>query len=505
MSEQFANLIGVNDFTNEELDLIKETKGRPQEVLAFIVKDYDNLGVSDDVLYFFNGKYYEPLRDSDIHRLIYAFYMKNGLRTKFNLSKERELVFSIKHNDKLRDLNFDADEALINLNNGVFNIDSGELLPHDKKHMFSYCLDVDFKPEDKACPVFLNFLDGLFASSGEWEKGYVTDKDEVENILRLCGYLIYPRVKKQVEKMFILLGEGSNGKSVLIDTIKMFFPKKFITSMSLTVLSNEEGFQRESIIHSRVNVSVEERNGEIKTEELKKIISGETISVNRKWLGGGAIDITPRCKVLAANNNMPYFSDTSFGTVRRLQLFHFKNRFMEEGAYAKEKEPIKYRIFKQVNKDWLEDALQKEKSAIFNQFLAGLARFKAANWKFIETDSARRILEDYREGSDTLGTWLVENFEIGNDEAADFMTNQEIYNEFCDWYQINFNKKTTSSTSTIGKRIKERFRLEPTKRYSANGQIYGYMLRRRDPIIELTKELGQPESSVDAIQSLLKF
>lgn len=489
MIEQASYLLGVDDYSEVDKENIKATAGKPQEVLPYLVKKWENLGLAYGDLYLFNGKCYEPLDQVYIDRLIYNFYLKMELKSKFNLNRAKELIYSMKHYWEVRDLELDKEENLINLENGVFNLDTYELYPHSRDYQFSYTLDVSYDPTQTACPTFEKFIQGLFATGGTFEEGYDYDVNEVENILRMCGYLIYPR--NRIDGMFILLGEGSNGKSVLIDVIKGFFPQKYVTSLSLGTISNPDSFGRESLMRSKINICSEEKGGQIDSEELKRIISGDQISIQRKFQNG-ASELTPRTKIAVAVNNMPYFNDTTFGTIRRLIMFHFRNRFLSETDYNNAYDPTKFRIFKRVDKYWLERELKKEKSAIFNQFLEGLKRLKKEDWEFVPTESSKSILEDYKIVSDVLGTWLRDNYEVGT--TKDFVKSMDVYSEFCDFYLQNYGKRTTHSTASLGKRIKEQFRIDREQKYLDGGRAYGYVLRKRDPGMEM---LGEAEEYED--------
>ena len=107
---------------------------------------------------------------------------------------------------------------------------------------------------------------------------------------------------------------------------------------------------------NKLNICSEEKGGQIDSEELKRIISGDQVSIQRKYQNG-ASELIPKTKIVVAVNNMPYFNDTTFGTIRRLIMFHFRNRFVSEADYKNEEDPEKFRIFKRVDKFFLEKEL----------------------------------------------------------------------------------------------------------------------------------------------------
>ncbi len=463
-SDAFEATLGISfDDSSEELKAIKATGGKPSRLFPYLIEDFSLFGYFGPDLYKYTGKYYEPFTDFDIDRYIRKFYLYNELADKYNQSKARELKAMIKFDPNIVKDDFDNYDYLVNLNSGIYNYDTKELIPHSHKYKFTYALDVDYDPKKDSgdCPIFKKFLQGCFAKRGTWEGGFDYDEDTYENILRLCGYLLYPVNRK--EGLFIFLGEGSNGKSVLMDTLQLFFPAKYITRLSLNAISNGEGFTREGLIRSRVNFCSEAKGGQIDSEELKKVASGEGITIQRKHTS--AMEMISRCKVVVNANNAPYFNDTTHGILRRLFFFNFKNRFMPVKDYEAEKDQEARGIYRQIDKKWLEDHIKEEKTAIFKMFLDALDRFRKDDWQFVKSQNMEEIFEDYKEGADTLGTWLSEHYELGV-VGVDFISVDDIYNRFRIWYDDNFSKKYGYSSLAVARKIKERFRIpNATRQY----------------------------------------
>ncbi len=466
---------------NERERAIKMTGGKPTLVFPYLVDDFSNFAYFDKDLYQFNGTNYEPFTEMMMDRHIRNFYVQNGLENKYSVAKARELKAMIKFDPNIQIAQFDDYDHLVNLNNGIYNYDTKELIPHSKEYKFTYKLDVNYDKYRTECPTFTRFLEGCFADSGNWNDGYIYDKDTVENIIRLCGYLLYPR--NTIEGLFIFLGEGSNGKSVLMDVLRMFFPDKYITNLSLNTISNEDGFQREKLIRSRINFCTEQRGGSINAEELKKVASGEGITVQRKF--NEAFDFRSHTKIVVSANNMPYFNDNTYGILRRLYMFSFKNKFVTKKDYDKETHHARKRIFLQAEKNSLLDKLKEEKEAIFNLFLDGLERLKNDEWQFIDTVNMSEIKREYIEGSDTLSTWINNNFIQGTEDHYEFISTEDIYNEFKNWYYSNFGKNTTYSALAMVKKLRSIFRLGEPERMMINGRrITGYNLIRRSDLSE---------------------
>ena len=98
---------------------------------------------------------------------------------------------------------YNTDNYLLNCFNGIVNLKTGELIPHDKKYMTSKNthIECDLVNEPKR---WKQFLLEIFDNS----------QDMVDFIQVALGYTLTGDTKEQV--MFQCYGEGANGKSVFL-------------------------------------------------------------------------------------------------------------------------------------------------------------------------------------------------------------------------------------------------------------------------------------------------
>ena len=115
MPKIYSNLLGVQDYTDQEEKTIRDSKGKPQKLMEYFVKTWENLGVAYGDLYIYNGTNFEPMSQLDIDRLIYNFYVDHSIQDYFNLNRAKEITYSLKHFSKVRDLDLDSYDNLINL------------------------------------------------------------------------------------------------------------------------------------------------------------------------------------------------------------------------------------------------------------------------------------------------------------------------------------------------------------------------------------------------------
>jgi phage/plasmid-associated DNA primase len=261
--------------------------------------------------------------------------------------------------------------------------------------------------------------------------------------------------------MFIFFGTGSNGKSIIIEHIyKKFFDKKFMSSMSLNALSKEDNAARKQLLTARVNFATEQKaSSDIESDELKKIINGEDISIRRMYQD--TITHAPKCKIMVAENRFARFKDTSEGTRRRLFMINFPNRFEKDPVkYKKIKNPRQYRVFPALYEEDIIKNLNNELPAILNIFLDGLEELRKNHWNIIESKNSEDIFNEYIKESDYVGSWLEENFEK-DDNEKESLSVKEVLNKYREWWLYHFpEKKFDMSTKLLGRRIKELFRID---------------------------------------------
>jgi len=420
-------------------------------------------------LYKFNGKYFEPLKDEYLHETIFQFFIDNNSSKQWNIKICDDTIKTMKRMPKHETVDeFNTSERYLNLNNGVFDLTKYELLSHDEKYQFSTIIDVDFD-NDKTmedAPNFMEFLETTFITPDN-----KVDTATINNIIMMGGYLMYPKNVKEI--LFIFLGGGANGKSTLIDIFKSFFPKEFVTSVSLRQMASNAPFSLESLVPSRLNISGEEKGKPIDAENIKKIASGQLMNVTMKHKK--AIDVMFRCGLLVDSNNMPTFNNMDYSIMRRLMITEFPCAFLPEHEYEKHKNPEKKRIFPLKGRHTFFNAIMAEKSAIFSIFLNGLKELKKRDFNFLSTQNNKKITKEYEETTDVLGTWLKENYEEDyKKEDYNLVSLSDILTEFTVYYNANYSQaRANYNTRHLGAKIKAIFRIEPIVKTLENNKVNG--------------------------------
>jgi putative DNA primase/helicase len=238
---------------------------------------------------------------------------------------------------------------------------------------FRYCLAYDYDKLAKA-PAFEDFL--IQVMNGR--------TDLVQVVLEFFGYCLSSE-DCWAQKSLILTGEGSNGKSTLMDVLKAVAGDDNYSTLTFKDINNEAS--RRMLDGRLFNLSEETPTQAITESSLfKNLTSGGEVTV--KMLYKQPYAIKNKAKILFACNELPRTKDTSKGFFRRLLIVPFDKRF--EGSA---KDPfIKHKLF-------------KELPGILNLILDGHARLKAQQ-AFTQSKTIDKQIKDYQLELDSVRSWF---------------------------------------------------------------------------------------------------
>jgi putative DNA primase/helicase len=400
------------------------------------LQDNPDIIQSNGGLYKYNGKCYDLLTDKNIDTMFQTFCIKYDTTKSWKFLGMVVRAFwaypEIKEVELLNDY-----EGLLCFNNGVLNIYTKELSPHSPDFYFDSYIGVDYDPDATKCPVFVNYLNNTFND----------DQETITNIVRLGGYLM--DTSCAAERMFLFDGSGANGKSVLINTFQLFFSEDQISPLSLDVLATNS-FSKELLIKSRVNFCAEQKKSMLEAEEIKKIITGDKIEINRKFKI--SLSFTPKTKLIVACNGKPRFSDTTHAIYRRMLLIQFHNQYLTELEYKRIKNPDKMHVYPK-DKDLFEK-IKAEKTAILNLFIGGLLDLRSNNYEFIESADSVSSMDEFRRDNDSVREFLEDNYELSDIKETSL---RQVFDHYRQWYRYNVQDSGIMKfrKNEMGKRIKD--------------------------------------------------
>ena len=202
-------------------------------------------------------------------------------------------------------------------------VPNGELVLRDgrwvleiprREHFRTVLVPVAYDPSAEA-PRFFEFLTEIFAD----------DEDFLEKIvvlMEMIGYSLMSHAR--YEKFVILIGNGANGKSVLLAVVEALCGLDNVAAVQPSEFGNK--FQRAHLNLKLVNLVTEIREGEqIDDGALKAIVSGEASTVEHK--GRDPFVFRPVSTCWFGANHLPHTRDFSDATFRRAIVIPFNRKF----------------------------------------------------------------------------------------------------------------------------------------------------------------------------------
>lgn len=315
-----------------------------------------------------------------------------------------------------RDLIEGSGEAkrYINLTNGLFDLETLKLLPHNPDLHMTTQLHFPYDP-DADCPMFRKYLySSLVKPNGE------TDHDMVFLALEALAYSMTART--DMKASFWLVGEPDSGKSTMIAILRKL-AGNLHTTIDLNQLATNR-FLLAGIVGKRVVTFTEAETNTVLPDALYKAMVGgqDEIYVDVKNKPG--ISFVPECKFWWGMNRPPRISDRTAATFNRLRVLPFTRSV-----------PVNERI------TGLADIIAgPEASGVFNWLLIGWKRLLNSG-QFTESDQSVSWREEYRRDNDTEGLFLDEIAILDPEEKVQAI---ELYSKYRLWCETNGFKAKNS-------------------------------------------------------------
>lgn len=294
----------INTILREEA-FLKESfyiKNKLQyEKLAKYLIDNENIVKINDQLHIYKDGYYS--NDLlDIEKIMLK-YIQNSTKTpRGEVIRYLELLCT---NKKI------TNPKYIVFNNGVYDLETKELLDYSPKYIIKNKIPHNYNPD-----AYHELLDKTLS------KICCNDKKLRYVIEEMIGYTLLRR--NELGKSFILTGDGSNGKSTLLGLINELLGEENISSVSLKELSDR--FKTFQLDGKLANIGDDISNEYIQDNStFKKLVTGEKVNVERK--GRDPYDFKNYSKLIFSANELPRINDLSGGLKRRLVFIPFNAKF----------------------------------------------------------------------------------------------------------------------------------------------------------------------------------
>ena len=351
-----------------------------------------------------NGVYKRSLNADILH------IIQQKIGTLATMSRKRETLDLILHeNNSIPLSQFNNGKGilqLLNLKNGIYNIQTKAFQPHSKYFHWTIQQPINYDPEAK-CPHILEFLHDLF------------NEDEIQFIIEWLAYCCLPNADP--DKILFFYGSGGNGKSTVLNVFKAFLGLENITNMSLRDLTDDK-FSRAHLYGKLANICGDIDNHVINNTGIIKSLTGSE-DIYAQFKGVDGFSFQSFAKLMYSANDLPMSTDKTEGYFRRLFILPFEKKVPEE-----KKIPMNVLLKKLTT--------STELSGLLNLVITAIHKLKANNYKFTIPESAERALEEYKNKHDKVAQFIDEEC---LQDVKKKVTLKHFYHAYVDWCKIENN------------------------------------------------------------------
>ena len=304
-------------------------------------------------LYYYEGKWYtdnigyiRQLADSatmlqEQERMLYAHdeemlkAFDRHLKKSRSFAGKTNMIREAEHYAPILPQNLDRNRSVIGAKNGIIDLKTGELLPHDREAYITKQTTVPYNPDAPAPKLWLAFLSDIFGG----------DPYMLDYIQKCVGYSLTGSTSEQCA--FFLFGTGRNGKSTFLEIVRGILGDYATNIQPQTIMVNPKSGNAPTsdiarLKGARLVTSVEPNEGMRLDEGLLKQLTGDDVVTARKMFSE-EFEFKPEFKLWMATNHKPLIRGTDTGIWRRIHLIPFEVQIPIERVDKK----LKYKLVKE--------------------------------------------------------------------------------------------------------------------------------------------------------------
>ena len=329
---------------------------------------------------------------------------------------------------------FDKDRHLVALANGVFNLDTMELAPHDHRLMQTRKLNASYDPDAKEGR-FTRFMEEV-----------LPDQEVREYLQRVCGYALTGEADSRV--LVQLYGPSGSGKSQFMKALFNVMGDFAKRSSDTAFQARSNGYKGpsedlHSLRGSRFAMMPELDEGfRLNVSLIKSLTGGDPLTTRKLY--GQEVTWRPEFTVFMITNHLPRVSAGEDAYWNRVKPIKFGQIFVDDMGEALSAE----------DRNLGEKMAAEEPEVILNWVLEGLKSYRQRG-----LDAPQQITQwrdDYRDEVDTVRQFLTEapnegRVAIGEDKAVTVRQLHLAYAAWCADNQVpalgmrKFNKSMESA------------------------------------------------------------
>jgi P4 family phage/plasmid primase-like protien len=324
-------------------------------------------------LYVFERGAYRPHGDEHIARQVKRLLEARGDTKRWSSHRAREtaeylrvdapLIWAVPPPDTL------------NLQNGLLDLATHTLRPHTPDHRSPVQLPVVYDPE---------------ATCSAWDTfcSQVLPQDCQTLAYELAALTMRPDLSNQ--QAVLCIGDGANGKSVLLAALTAFIGRENVAGLSLQRLESDK-FSVVRLLGKLANICPDLPSDHlVSTSVFKGLTGGDQISAERKFQG--SFEFVSYARLIFSANHYPQSKDSSQAFFRRWFVMPFERIFS-----SSEQRPRR-----ELDAQLAQPA---ELSGVLNRALEALSGILARG-RLSQSESTRTAMMEFQTQTDPLAAWL---------------------------------------------------------------------------------------------------
>lgn len=293
---------------------------------------------------------------------------------------------------------FDAHPDLLNAANGIVDLRSGDLLPHNPSYLFTKLADTDYIPGSR---------------HDDWAKALEAIPTEVRNwYLSRLGQAVTGHATPD-DVMIVQQGVGANGKSTIMTAAQAAIGDYYHVVSHRALLADASTHPTELMEFRGARLSVLEETpeeGRLSVTRLKMLVGTPKITARKIHQDGVTFDVSH--SLFINTNYRPLVDQTDHGTWRRLALLVFPYRFVKPGKVTGDND----RAGDPALRERLRTGRQQKEAVLAS--LVGYAVMWYANGRVMPElpDKVEDDTQAWRKESDLVLSYIDERLEFGKDK-----------------------------------------------------------------------------------------
>ena len=304
---------------------------------------------------------------------------------------------------------------------------------------------------------------------------FSNNEDTITLFYEIIGYCLYP--SSNLHKIFIFIGNGGNGKTVLINLINSLLGDENCSAISFEKLN--ERFSLVELYRKLVNIDDDATGKFLEDSSIIKKLTGDS-KIHAEFKFGSQFDFYNKASIIITCNSTVKIKDTSNGISRRIILIPLKANFIGKENYF---------LSSQLNNDIVKECILYNAVRQFSKVLA-------LNGKFTETEEMKLEKKHFIVSNNHILEFIeyldeIQNREINNKTISNSIINYKVlenkYFQYKIWASEN-RYKILNKNTFVDKLIEQGYiKCRTTKNINWNSKKDNYILINNRPTLLLTK------------------